>query len=291
MAHAEDRFGARIALTVGFTVLCALVVAQRVASNEHRAPRSANGGQQANASNADGKQVFESRCAGCHGLDGRGGERAPDIASSAKTQQRSDDELYRIIERGVPGTGMPAFGPTGANLKDVVAFLRQLQGKSDSAKLPGNAHKGRELFYGRARCSECHAIAGSGGFIASELSGFGRSRSPDEIRQAIVKPGGANRLGGKITVKLRDGKEYTGVVRNEDNFSLQLQSLDGDFHLFQKSEIAGFSRQKDSLMPADYGTTLDPEELNDLISFLMSAARDATTNASSRKKFEDDEVE
>ncbi|MGA2428781.1 MAG: c-type cytochrome [Candidatus Acidiferrum sp.] len=253
--------------------------------------RSANGGQLADTPNGDGRQTFESRCAGCHGLDGRGGERAPDIASTAKTQQRSDDELYRIIERGVLGTGMPAFGPTGANIKNVVAFVRQLQGKTESAKLPGNAHKGRELFYGKARCSECHSVAGSGGFIASELSGFGRSRSPNEIRQAIVKPASANRLGGKMIVKLRDGKEYTGVVRNEDNFSLQLQSLNGDFHLFQKSEIANFSRQTDSLMPADYGATLNPTELNDLISFLMSAARDAMTNASSRKRFEDDEEE
>jgi cytochrome c oxidase cbb3-type subunit III len=291
MAHAENKFGARLALTLGLTVLCALVVAQRGASKEHSSPRSANGGQQAKASNADGRQVFESRCAGCHGLDGRGGERAPDIASTAKTQQRSDDELYQIIDRGMPGTGMPAFGPTGVNIKNVVAYVRQLQGKTDLAKLPGNAHKGWELFYGKARCSECHSVAGSGGFIASELSGFGRSRSPDEIRQAIVKPASANRLGGKMIVKLRDGKEYTGVVRNEDNFSLQLQSLDGDFHLFQKSEIASFSRQRDSLMPADYGTTLNPDELNDLISFLMSAARDAMTRASSRKKFEDDEEE
>src|SRR5437867_4253971 len=36
--------------------------------------------KQAERSIADGRQVFESRCAGCHGMDGRGAERAPDIA-------------------------------------------------------------------------------------------------------------------------------------------------------------------------------------------------------------------
>jgi hypothetical protein len=30
--------------------------------------------------------------------------------------------------------------------------------------------------------------------------------------------------------KARDGKKYEGVTRNEDNFSMQLQSLDGTFH-------------------------------------------------------------
>jgi putative heme-binding domain-containing protein len=224
-------------------------------------------------------------------LDGRGGERAPDIASNAKTQQRSDAELSRIVERGLPGTGMPGFASLGNNVDNVVAYLRELQGKKESATLPGDAKGGRALFYGKGRCSECHAVAGSGGFIASELTGFARNRSTDEIRLAIIKPTSANRLGGKMILKTRDGKEYSGVVRNEDNFSLQLQGLDGGFQLFQKSELASFSRQPDSLMPADYGTTLNRDELNDLISFLMFSARGVKMEAAAGTKPTDDEEE
>ncbi len=285
MTHAKNIFRVRIVSGLGSVLLCALLLAQGVASQEQKSPRSTR----VDAPNIEGKQAFESRCAGCHGLDGRGGERAPDIASTAKTQRRSDGELSRIIERGLPGTGMPPFASLGSNVKNVVAYLRQLQGKNESAEIPGNAPKGRELFYGKARCSECHAVAGSGGFIASELSKFGGNRSPDEIRQAIVKPTNANRLGAKMIVKTRDGQEYSGVVRNEDNFSLQLLSLDGDFQLFQKSELASFSRQPDSLMPADYATTLNRDELNDLISFLMFAARGVKTEADASKKPTDDE--
>jgi hypothetical protein len=36
--------------------------------------------------------------------------------------------------------------------------------------------------------------------------------------------------------------KYSGRVRNEDNFSLQLQTLDGAFHLFMKSELRSFER-------------------------------------------------
>ena len=291
MTRADNIRAARIASGLGFMLLCAFVGTQRGATQAQKSPPSANGVERANTSNVDGQQVFESRCAGCHGLDGRGGERAPDIASSEKTQRRSDDELSRIIARGVPGTGMPAFASLGSSLKNVVAYLRQLQGKDDSAKLPGDVKRGRELFYGKPRCSECHAIAGSGGFIAPELSGFGGNRSADQIRQAIVTPTSTNRLGGKMIVKTRDGKDYSGVVRNEDNFSIQLQTLDGAFHLFQKSELAAFSRQPDSLMPADYATTLNRDELNDLVSFLMSAARRAKTDAAKSKKSGDDEEE
>jgi cytochrome c oxidase cbb3-type subunit 3 len=291
MTRADNIRAARILSGVGLILLCVLVATQRVASQAQKSSPSANGNERSNASNADGQQVFESRCAGCHGLDGRGGERAPDIATSEKTQGRSDDELSRIIARGVPGTGMPAFASLGSSLKNVVAYLRQLQGKDDSAKFPGDVKRGRELFYGKPRCSECHAVAGSGGFIAPELSGFGGNRSADQIRQAIIAPTSTNRLGGKMIVKTRDGKEYSGVVRNEDNFSLQLQAPDGAFHLFQKSELAGFSRQPDSLMPADYGATLNRDELNDLVSFLMSAARGTKTDAAKSKKSGDDEEE
>jgi cytochrome c oxidase cbb3-type subunit 3 len=290
MTHVEKSFGTRIVPSLGF-ILLALILTQRIASQEQKSPHSTEGVQRVAPANVDGKQAFESRCAGCHGLDGRGGERAPDIASNVKTQRRSDDELARIIEQGLPGTGMPAFASLGSTVKNVVAYLRQLQGRNESAKLPGNAPRGRQLFYGKARCSECHAVTGSGGFIASELTGFGANRSPDEIRQAIIKPTNANRLGGKMTVATRDGKEFSGVVRNEDNFSIQLQSLNGDFQLFQKSELTGFLRQPGSLMPADYATTLNREELDDLISFLMSVARDAKTEAAAGKKPSHDEEE
>jgi cytochrome c oxidase cbb3-type subunit III len=291
MTRAEIIRAARIASGLGLMLLCTLVGAQRLASQGQKPPRSANAAERVNTPNVDGQQVFESRCAGCHGLDGRGGERAPDIATSEKTQRRSDDELSRIIVGGVPGKGMPAFASLGSSLKNVVAYLRQLQGKVDSAKFPGDVKRGRELFYGKPQCSGCHAITGSGGFIASELSEFGANRSADQIRQAIVKPASTNRWGGKMIVKTRDGREYSGVVRNEDNFSLQLQTLDGAFLLFQKSELAGFSRQPDSLMPADYATTLSRDELNDLVSFLMSAARGVKPDATKSKKSDDDEEE
>jgi cytochrome c oxidase cbb3-type subunit 3 len=291
MTRADNIRAACIVSGLGLMLLCALLATQKVASQGQGSPPSANGVERVNASNVDGQQIFESRCAGCHGLDGRGGERAPDIATSEKTLRRSDDELSRIIAGGVPGTGMPAFASLASSLKNVVAYLRQLQGKDDSAKFPGDVKRGRELFYGKPRCSECHAIAGSGGFIAPELSGFGANRSADEIRQAVVKPASTNRLGGKMLVKTRDGKEYSGVVRNEDNFSLQLQTLAGAYLLFQKSALASFSRQPDSLMPADYGATLSRDELNDLVSFLMSSARGVKTDAAKSKKSGDDEEE
>src|SRR5260370_39457520 len=64
-----------------------------------------NGATQPDRSIADGRQVFENRCAACHGIDGRGGERAPDIATSAKKQPRRDAGIGPIIKKGNSSRG------------------------------------------------------------------------------------------------------------------------------------------------------------------------------------------
>jgi cytochrome c oxidase cbb3-type subunit III len=257
-----------------------------------RAPGPA-AASQSERSIADGRQAFENRCAGCHGIDGHGGERAPDIATSAKTQQRSDSALAQIINNGVPSAGMPAFSTLDASTtRALVGYLRFLQGKTGSATLPGNPQNGKAIFFGRARCSECHLAAGAGGFLASDLSSYGRGRPVEEIRDAIVKPGQlSNASRGTVTIVTRAGQIVTGVLRNEDNFSLQLQSLNGAFHLLMKSDVTSMKRESNSLMPADYGSTLSAGELNDLVSFLMNVAQQDKSSRDPRKNEPSDEEE
>src|SRR5262249_3937126 len=143
---------------------CSLVMAMK--SRSGQAANSPSDAQQNNGATGNGRQLFATRCAGCHGLDGKGGERAPDIANSAKTQGRSDEDLFRIVERGVPGTGMPPFASLGTeDVKAVVAHLRILQGRIAIAAAPGNPLKGHTIFYGKGGCADCHMVAGRGGFI------------------------------------------------------------------------------------------------------------------------------
>jgi cytochrome c oxidase cbb3-type subunit III len=222
-----------------------------------------------------GRQVFDSNCATCHGLDGRGGERAPNIATSPGAQQLPDAGLLRIIERGIPAGGMPAFASLGqSRIEAVASFLRTLQGKRSFTSLPGNPQTGRRIFFGKAGCSACHMIRGQGGFIGPDLSTYGESHSSQAIRQAILHP--AKDLSvqqGVLTVVTRAGEKYVGVARNEDNFSLQLQTPDGAFHLFMKSDLKSFRREPGSLMPSDFGSKLTPSDLDDLISFLVRVSR------------------
>ena len=239
----------------------------------------------------EGPKFFEAICAGCHGLDGRGGEHGPDIAGRPEVQRLSDAETLRILKNGRLTSGMPAFGSLGdEKLKALVRYLRTLQGKGGATIAAGDPQRGKANFFGKARCSECHMVHGAGGFLGSDLSAYGQAHPTAEIRSAIVNPDGdLDPRRRVVAVNTRDGEKHTGIARNEDNFSLQLQSLDGTFHLLAKSDIERMEIQPKTLMPADYGSTLDTNELDDLVSYLVSAAKREKRAVVKKRKWEDED--
>jgi putative heme-binding domain-containing protein len=218
-----------------------------------------------------GEKTFAATCAGCHGLDGQGSEKAPNIAASDKVQRYPDARLSSIISNGVPGTGMPAFRTLSAEkVRAVVGYLRMLQGKRGAQTLPGDALRGKEIFFGKGDCSSCHRMNGEGGFLGPDLSIYGRASSAPAVLDAIVRSDRIVPAGYKSAiVTTRAGDRLEGLIRNEDNFSLQLQAKDGSFHFFDKSDLQNIERLSRSLMPADYGQRLSSGELNDLVNFLI----------------------
>ncbi len=237
--------------------------------------------QQSSKSSGDkdttaGKQIFATTCAACHGLDGGGGERGPDISHRREVQRLSDKALLQVVREGVPGTRMPAFGSLGnSSTQSVVRYLRSLQGQTAAAPLSGNPDDGKAVFFGKAGCAQCHMANGQGGFMGSDLSSFGSTQSPAEIRSAITDPNrNLDPRKRVVIVTTGSGQTLTGMARNEDNFSLQLQTTDGTFHLLNKSELQKIEYQPQSMMPDDYGSRLSSKEMDDLVSYLVSIGRD-----------------
>lgn len=261
----------QISLLALFTIVLVACAWTAHGQNSSQHPKPAQSGS---ALAIEASKTFAATCAGCHGLDARGGERGPNIATRPEVVRRSDAELLQILRDGKTASGMPSFAVLGdAKLGAMVSYLRTLQKKSEGAPISGDVKHGESLFFGKARCSDCHSVNGKGGFIGSDLSDYAAGSSAAEIKSAIVSPDiDAQQSRSKTMVKLRDGRSWEGIPRNEDNFSLQLQSLDGVFHLIQKSEAAEINADQ-PLMPDDYGKSLSPAELDDLVGYLMSVAR------------------
>src|SRR5271155_292631 len=235
-----------------------------------------------------GEFQFRANCAFCHGLGARGGGRGPDLTRAQKRHGNSDAELFRTINEGVPGTAMPPNGATqqGVGMTDteiwqVIAYIRSVQVKTPAQPL-GDAARGKQLFYGAAACSTCHMIGGKGGRLGPDLSTTGSARATDYLVDSVRYP--SRRLAQGIseamkefsqeyeTVKVEtaDGQKFTGVVLNEDHFTLQMLDLREQLHLFEKDKLRSYEKSRESLMPAYDQQMLSDKDLQDILAFLLS---------------------
>lgn len=235
-----------------------------------------------------GEYQFRLNCAFCHGLGARGGGRGPDLTRAQKHHGSSDAEIFHNIHDGIPGTAMPAAtnGGIGVGMSDeeiwqVVTYLRSIQVKVPS-KPAGNAEHGRELFNGVAACSTCHMIQGKGGRLGPDLTTAGSSRSTEYLVESMRNP--SRRLAQgifeamkefpkeyeSVSVVTADGTKLSGVVLNEDQFTLQMLDTREQLHLFEKDRLRSFERRRESAMPVYDQKTLSDKDLQDLIAYLQS---------------------
>jgi alcohol dehydrogenase (cytochrome c) len=133
---------------------------------------------------------------------------------------------------------------------------------------------GETLFFGKAGCGACHEINGRGGVTGPDLSTAGM-QTPDALRAKIVNPNvPGSSVPGRgplmIVAKLKNGSEIQGVRRNEDTFTLQIVDSSGQIHLLDKANLSEVRYENRSLMPADYASRLNAQELQTLVTYLGS---------------------
>ncbi len=135
---------------------------------------------------AKGKEIYTQRCWFCHGVDGDGNGPVADYLDprprdftlavyKLRTTQSGevplDEDLFRTISRGIPGTAMQGFENilTEEERRQVIAFIKTFAADFfEEPPLPaeigperGSLEKGKEV-YQRAKCWECHGQEGRG---------------------------------------------------------------------------------------------------------------------------------
>ena len=217
---------------------------------------------------AAGGARYKLYCASCHGLKGLGG-RGPDLVSGRWTHGSGDDEIARVIAKGVSGAGMPSFAGQfdEPEIQQLVAFVRSLGASSSPpAKPAGNPDRGRELFWGTSGCGQCHSIAGRGGRLGPDLTRIGAQRSLTHLKESLVKPSADLAEGYQgVRAAPRGGRPVTGIRRNQDNFTVQIFDTNEKYHSFRRDDLDRLEELSDSLMPP---TTLPPSELDDLVAYM-----------------------
>src|SRR5258708_15908346 len=71
----------------------------------------------------NGRQLYNSSCTACHGLDGTVGDRAPALAASRRYLRNSDNDLFAAIKKGIPATLMPQSGLPDNDIRKIAAYI------------------------------------------------------------------------------------------------------------------------------------------------------------------------
>ena len=113
-------------------------------------------------------------------------------------------------------------------------------------------------------------MGGKGRFLSTDLSDFAYNHNPSEIRIAIVSPQVQEGVPHtSVSVTTSSGQLFFGLIRNENNSSLQMQDADGQFYLFMKSDLGSIERSPAPSMPVDYKQKLSSTEIEDLVSYIV----------------------
>jgi len=216
----------------------------------------------------DGGRVFRQSCANCHGPDGNeipGIDLGRGIFKTAKT----DEDLVRIIQKGVPGTPMPATNMSDEQAKRVVAYLRSTAAGRTTAGAVGDAARGKVLFEGKGGCLQCHRVSGIGSRVGPDLTTVGQLRRSDYLERAVVNPAVEVVPTGRFyRIVTKDGATVTGRLLNIDTFTVQMIDTKEQLRSFTKANLKehGFIPTP---MPS-FKSTFNTQELADVISYLVS---------------------
>lgn len=176
------------------------------------------------------RALYGSNCAGCHGVEGRGG--AAIALSDPVYLAIADDKVVRnAIAKGVNGTSMPAFAENAGGMltdKQIDVLTEEIRSRwsepgildganppSYAAKTAGDAHRGEAAY--ATYCASCHGERGAGSSKGSAIANdsFLALVSDQGLRTIVIA--GRPELGapdwrGNVPGKPMSDQEVTDVV-------------------------------------------------------------------------------
>jgi putative heme-binding domain-containing protein len=154
------------------------------------------------------------------------------------------------------------FAATDSDRKKVVEAYQSV------AQLQGNRPHGRELF--TKNCAICHRIAGQGQSIGPDL-GTVADKPVSELVTAILDPNQAvDPAYVAYTAVTKDDRELTGILASESPNSVSLRLAGGSEEQILRSNLKQLTSSGRSLMPEGFESGLKPQDLADIISFVLN---------------------
>src|SRR5215467_7045253 len=215
-----------------------------------------------------GGRLYTSNCTGCHGPEGDG-VGGINFSQGKFRRAATDDDLLRIISRGIPGTPMAPSGMSESQIGQIVGYLRSMTARGD-APAGGDAARGKSIVESKGQSLTCHTIGVNGLHAGPALTDIGAQRRAVDLMRSLVEPGAEIRPENRtIRVTMRDGRTLTGRFLNQDTFSIQLIDATDKLMSIDKSTVRDSTLLSTSPMPS-FKDKLSAQELADVVTYLAS---------------------
>jgi len=217
----------------------------------------------------EGGRLFRVNCVLCHGPEG---DQVPgiDLGHGKFRQTYSENALVKIIENGIPGTGMPSNNLQDFQAQIVVAYLRSIATSGRAVTGNGDAARGKAIFEGKGNCASCHRVNGVGSRVGPDLSDIAALRRNVEMERSLLEPSEEvlpqNRTYRVVT---KQGESITGRLLNLDSFTVQLLDSKERLLSLQRSDLRESGFVNESPMPS-YRDKFSSQELADVVAYLLS---------------------
>jgi putative membrane-bound dehydrogenase-like protein len=155
--------------------------------------------------------------------------------------------------------------PGSAEKKQRIAEIRGMLPEGDK----GNALRGKSIF--KANCALCHKLFSDGEAIGPDLTSADRG-DLEFLLSSVVDPSALVRKEYQSqTLALRDGRQYSGVVIEENDSQLTLVDGNGQKTLVARETIEAVKTSEVSLMPEGLLDKLTETQIRDLFRYLQSS--------------------
>ncbi len=201
--------------------------------------------------------------------------------SDSETLQRLQLELQRH-QVSLPGVALMnssnriessepiVIAPVDPNNPNQVGNMEYAQAIAKSLASTGSVEAGAILFKSRS-CNACHTATAGQKPVGPHLADIGKRYKAEELLESMLKPSAKIAQGYETQQILLDsGTVISGFVVGENGRQIFLRDSQGKTHAIDREEIEQRARQQISAMPEGLASSLEPQQLADLIAYLQS---------------------
>ncbi len=181
--------------------------------------------------------------------------------SAVQRTALSKSRVAAIRERAAKLFGAPADGDRMKAYEAAKAVL---------ALAPNAAH-GKEVF--KVLCSSCHRLNQEGYTVGPDLLDIRNQPKETALLHIVVPDYEIVPAFAASNVELKDGRALIGIVISDTPESITLRQPLGVEENIPRANIKSLTASEHSLMPPGLETTMKPQDLADLLSFLKGEAQ------------------